>query len=84
MLWIGDRTRQLDGAHVEYARGIANPLGLKCGPTLEPDDLLRLLERLDPRDEPGRITLISRFGVDKVEARLPRLMRAVGARGPAR
>ena len=81
MLWIGDRTRQLDGAHVEYARGIANPLGLKCGPTLEPDDLLRLLEALDPENDPGRITLISRFGVDKVEARLPRLMRSVAREG---
>ena len=81
MLWLGDRTRQPEGAHVEYARGIANPLGLKCGPSMEPDELLRLVDLLDPRGEHGRLTLIGRFGVDKVEARLPRLMRAVARDG---
>jgi 3-deoxy-7-phosphoheptulonate synthase len=76
-LWIGDRTRQADGAHVEYMRGIRNPLGMKCGPTLEPDDLLRILDTLNPDNTPGRITLISRMGADKVAARLPALLRAV-------
>ncbi len=81
MLWIGDRTRQLDGAHVEYCRGIANPIGLKAGPTLEADDLLRLIDRLDPNNAPGRLTIITRFGADKVEARLPKLVRAVMREG---
>ncbi|WP_417518919.1 class II 3-deoxy-7-phosphoheptulonate synthase [Minwuia sp.] len=77
MLWIGDRTRDLDEAHVEFLRGVINPIGIKCGPTLEPDNLLQLLERLDPENEPGRITLISRFGAGKVAESLPRLVRAV-------
>ncbi len=80
-LWIGDRTRQLDGAHVEFARGIKNPIGIKCGPSLEPDDLLRLIDALNPNDEPGRLTLIARFGSDKVEAGLPKLVRAVTKAG---
>ncbi len=77
MLWIGDRTRQPDGAHVEFMRGVKNPIGVKCGPSLDPDELLRLIEILNPTDEPGRITLIARFGVDKVEQGLPKLARAV-------
>ncbi len=81
MLWIGDRTRQLDHAHVEYCRGIENPLGLKCGPSLEPDGLLQLLDVLDPANEPGRMTLICRFGDDKVEKHLPKLIRAVKKSG---
>jgi 3-deoxy-7-phosphoheptulonate synthase len=76
MIWIGERTRELDGAHVEFARGIANTIGLKCGPTLAPDDLLRLLERLDPENCPGRLVLIGRFGARKAGERLPALMRA--------
>lgn len=76
MLWIGERTRQLDGAHIEFARGISNPIGLKCGPTLEPDELLRLIEVLNPGNQAGRLTLIGRFGADRVGARLPLLMRA--------
>jgi 3-deoxy-7-phosphoheptulonate synthase len=81
MLWIGDRTRQPDHAHVEYFRGIKNPIGLKCGPTLEPDGLLRLIETLDPKNEPGRLTLICRFGHDKVEKHLPKMIRAVEKAG---
>jgi 3-deoxy-7-phosphoheptulonate synthase len=81
MLWIGDRTRGLEGAHVEHARGIANPLGLKCGPDLEAEDLLRLIERLDPGNAPGRLTLIARLGRDRIADRLPRLMRATAAAG---
>jgi 3-deoxy-7-phosphoheptulonate synthase len=83
MLWIGERTRQLDGAHVEFMRGLKNPIGLKCGPTMEPEDLLRLIEALNPKNEPGRLTLIGRFGADKVEARLPRLMAATAREGRA-
>ena len=81
MIWIGDRTRQPDHAHVEYARGIKNPIGLKCGPSLEPDGLLKLLDTLDPKNEPGRMTLICRFGADKVEANLPKLIRAIQREG---
>ncbi|HEV8016301.1 MAG TPA: 3-deoxy-7-phosphoheptulonate synthase class II, partial [Stellaceae bacterium] len=62
MLWIGDRTRQVDHAHVEFFRGIKNPIGLKCGPSLDPDDLLRIIDRLNPANEPGRLTLICRMG----------------------
>jgi 3-deoxy-7-phosphoheptulonate synthase len=80
-LWIGDRTRFEGSAHVEYLRGVGNPIGMKCGPSLEPDALLRLLDTLDPAREAGRITLISRFGHDKVEAGLPKLVRAVKAEG---
>jgi 3-deoxy-7-phosphoheptulonate synthase len=81
MLWIGDRTRQPDGAHVEFCRGVQNPIGLKCGPTLSTDDLKRLIERLNPQNEPGRLTLITRFGAGRVGEHLPRLIRAVAAEG---
>jgi 3-deoxy-7-phosphoheptulonate synthase len=83
MLWIGDRTRQVDGAHVEFLRGVINPIGLKCGPTTSNDDLVRLCEILNPENEPGRLTLITRFGHDKVEEHLPRLIRAVKREGHA-
>jgi 3-deoxy-7-phosphoheptulonate synthase len=81
MLWIGDRTRQPDHAHVEYMRGIRNPIGLKCGPSLTPDGLLTLLDRLNPDNEPGRMTLICRFGAGKVFDHLPALIRAVTREG---
>jgi 3-deoxy-7-phosphoheptulonate synthase len=81
MLWIGDRTRQFDGAHVEFLRGVKNPIGMKCGPTLETQDLLRLIERLDPGNEPGRLVLIARMGWDKVETKLAPLIRAVAREG---
>jgi 3-deoxy-7-phosphoheptulonate synthase len=80
-LWIGDRTRFEGSAHVEFIRGIGNPLGVKCGPSLEPDGLLRLLDTLNPARVPGRVTLITRFGYDKIEASLPRLVRAVAREG---
>jgi len=83
LLWIGERTRQLDGAHVEFARGIRNPVGLKVGPTLEPDELMALIDALNPSNEPGRLTLYGRFGSDKIAARLPRLMRATRDEGRA-
>ncbi len=81
MIWVGDRTRQLDHAHVEYARGVKNPLGLKCGPSLKPDELIRLIDVLNPGNEPGRLTLICRFGADKVGDSLPPLLRAVSREG---
>ena len=80
MVWIGDRTRQLDGAHVEFARGIANPLGIKAGPSLPADDLLRLLDTLDPDNRPGRVTVISRMG-ERIGERLPQLIGAVEREG---
>ena len=81
MLWIGDRTRFEGSAHVEFLRGVGNPIGMKCGPSLEPDALLRMLDTLNPSREAGRITLISRFGHEKVEGGLPKLVRAVKAEG---
>jgi len=83
MIWIGDRTRQPDHAHVEFCRGVKNPLGLKCGPSLEPDELLRLADILDPKREPGRLALITRFGADNVGKHLPRLIRAAQREGRA-
>jgi 3-deoxy-7-phosphoheptulonate synthase len=80
-LWIGDRTRQIDGAHVEFLRGVNNPIGLKCGPSLETDDLLRLIDVLNPDNEAGRLTLIARMGVDQAAAKLPPLVRAVTQAG---
>ena len=80
-LWIGDRTRQPGGAHVEFCRGIVNPIGLKCGPSLESEELLRLLDILNPKDEAGRLTLICRFGAEKIEKHLPALIRAVKKAG---
>ncbi|ODN70588.1 class II 3-deoxy-7-phosphoheptulonate synthase [Methylobrevis pamukkalensis] len=81
MIWIGDRTRQPDHGHVEYCRGIKNPIGLKCGPTTTPDGLLRLIDQLNPANEPGRLTLIGRFGAGKVFDHLPALVRAVKREG---
>ncbi len=81
MIWIGDRTRQFDHAHIEYCRGVKNPLGLKCGPSLKTDDLLRLIDILNPANEPGRLTLIARFGAEKVGDGLPTLVRAVEREG---
>jgi 3-deoxy-7-phosphoheptulonate synthase len=81
MIWIGDRTRQPDGAHVEFARGVQNPIGLKCGPTTTEDDLKVLMAKLNPENEAGRLTLIARFGAGKVGDNLPRLIRAVQEEG---
>ena len=81
MLWIGDRTRQPDHAHVEYCRGVKNPIGLKCGPSLTADELIRLADILNPDNEPGRLTLICRFGAHKVFDKLPALIRAVEREG---
>ena len=80
-LWIGDRTRQPDGAHVEFLRGVRNPLGIKVGPTTDPDELIRLIDILNPTDEAGRITLIARMGAEKVEKLLPPILRRVRQEG---
>jgi len=81
MLWVGERTRQLDNAHLEYLRGIANPIGAKIGPATDPDYLIRLIDCLNPDNEPGRLTLISRMGADKVKEALPALIRKVQTEG---
>ncbi|MBC06741.1 class II 3-deoxy-7-phosphoheptulonate synthase [Thalassospira sp.] len=81
MLWIGDRTRQADHAHVEFLRGVKNPIGMKCGPTMDEDDLIRLIDILNPENEAGRLTLIARMGADKVFDNLPRLVKRVKAEG---
>ncbi len=81
MIWIGDRTRQPDHAHVEFCRGVTNPIGLKCGPSIDGDGLLRLIDQLNPQNEAGRMTLICRFGFDKAEKHLPQLIRAVEREG---
>lgn len=81
LIWIGDRTRQPDGAHVEFCRGVQNPIGLKCGPTTTADDLKSLMAKLNPTNEEGRLTLIARFGAGSVGDHLPRLIKAVGEEG---
>ncbi len=83
LLWIGERTRQLDGAHAEFMRGIANPIGCKVGPTMEPDELIRLIDILNPKNEPGRLTLMARMGSDAVLDQLPALVRRVRDEGRA-
>ena len=80
-LWVGDRTRQPDGAHVEFLRGVRNPVGIKVGPTTPIADLLRLIETLNPNNEPGRVTLITRMGAEQIGQKLPPLLRAVQAEG---
>ncbi|WP_298935460.1 class II 3-deoxy-7-phosphoheptulonate synthase [uncultured Ruegeria sp.] len=81
MIWIGDRTRQPDGAHVEFCRGVQNPIGLKCGPTTSAEDLKVLMSKLNPENEEGRLTLIARFGAGKAGEHLPRLVKAVKEEG---
>ena len=81
MLWIGDRTRQIDGAHVEFCSGVINPIGVKCGPTLTETDLLYLIEKLNPSNELGRITLITRYGAEKSYEHLPKLISAISRNG---
>ncbi|WP_345978615.1 3-deoxy-7-phosphoheptulonate synthase class II [Sulfurimonas sp. HSL3-2] len=81
MLWIGDRTRQLDGAHIEYMKGIKNPIGVKAGPSMDPDDLVRLVEALNPENEAGRLNIIVRMGADKVGEGMPKLIRAIEREG---
>ena len=81
LVWIGERTRQLDGAHIEFCKGIKNPIGIKIGPTVEPDELIRIVDTLNPNNEAGRLTLYGRFGSDKVEAHLPPLMAATKREG---
>jgi len=80
-LWIGERTRQLDGAHVEFLRGVRNPIGLKVGPTMSPDELMRMIDALNPLNDPGRLTLITRMGHDTLAGELPKLIERVQAEG---
>jgi len=80
-IWIGDRTRQIDGAHVEYFRGIANPIGVKVGPTMKADELVQLLDIVNPNKEIGKVTLITRYGHEKIEAHLPTHIQAVQESG---
>ena len=81
MLWIGERTRQLDGAHIEFLSGVGNPVGCKIGPGMEPDELIQLIDALNPENEPGRLTLITRMGADNIPRVLPGLIRAVQREG---
>ena len=81
MLWIGERTRELDGAHIAFLRGVGNPIGVKVGPTATADDVVRLCDALNPKNEPGRLTVITRMGAEKVEAKLPAIVRGVKAEG---
>jgi 3-deoxy-7-phosphoheptulonate synthase len=81
MLWVGDRTRQPDHAHIEFCRGVKNPIGLKCGPSLKADELITLIDKLNPENEPGRLTLITRFGANLVDKYLPEMIRAVKREG---
>ena len=81
MVWIGDRTRQVDGAHVNFCSGVINPIGLKCGPSITEDDLVKLINKLNPDNEPGRITLITRFGANESSRHLPKLIKAVSREG---
>ena len=80
-VWIGDRTRQLDGGHVEFCKGIENPIGIKCGPTSKPEEIAKICELINPKNEKGKITLISRFGHDQVEKFLPKLIRRIKKEG---
>ena len=81
MVWIGDRTRQIDGAHLEYCRGVENPIGIKCGPSLDPEELPRILDVVDPNNEAGRVVLIARFGAGGTQAKLPALIRQIKSAG---
>jgi 3-deoxy-7-phosphoheptulonate synthase len=81
MLWIGDRTRQPDGAHVEFLRGVRNPIGIKCGPSVILDDLLKIIDTLNPENQPGKIVLIARMGHDKIASKLPALLKKIKSEG---
>ncbi len=81
MIWIGDRTRQVDGAHVEFCKGVMNPIGLKCGPSIKEEELLNLVDKLNPYNASGRLTLITRFGAGKSAEHLPQLIRAISREG---
>jgi 3-deoxy-7-phosphoheptulonate synthase len=81
LVWVGERTRQLDKAHIEFVRGIKNPIGIKAGPSLDADELLRLIDRVNPFNEPGRLTIIVRMGADLIAKKLPSLIRSVAREG---
>ena len=81
-VWIGERTRQLDHAHIEFFKGIKNPIGVKVGPGMDPDELIRLIDALNPDNIPGRLTLITRMGADVLPEKLPALVRKSSTRRP--
>jgi len=81
MLWVGDRTRQLDGAHIEFVKGIENPIGIKVGPTSDPEELVKIIDSINPENEPGKVTLICRMGADKIDSHLPSIIKKVKNEG---
>jgi len=81
LLWVGDRTRQHDHGHIEFLSGIQNPVGIKCGPSLEPDDLIRLIEKINPENDTGKVVLICRMGSEKVFDHLPKLVKKIQSEG---
>jgi len=81
MLWVGDRTRQLNGSHIEFVKGIGNPIGIKVGPTIETDELIKIIDTINPENIAGRISLICRMGADKVSSHLPRVISAIENEG---
>ena len=81
MLWVGDRTRQLDGAHIEFVKGIENPIGIKVGPTSDPEEIVKIIDQINPNNEPGKVTLICRMGADKIDSHLPAIIQKVHNEG---
>ena len=81
MLWVGDRTRQLDGAHIEFVKGIENPIGIKVGPTSDPKELVKIIDKINPENEPGKVTLICRMGADKIDSHLPTIIQHINNKG---
>ena len=77
MLWVGDRTRQLEGAHIEFVKGIENPIGIKVGPTSDPEEIVKIIDQINPKNEPGKVTLICRMGADKIDNHLPSIIQKV-------
>ena len=81
MLWVGDRTRQLEGAHIEFVKGIENPIGIKVGPTSDPEEIVKIIDQINPKNEPGKVTLICRMGADKIDSHLPSIIQKVHNEG---
>ena len=81
MLWVGDRTRQLEGAHIEFVKGIENPIGIKVGPTSDPEEIVKIIDQINPKNEPGKVTLICRMGADKIDNHLPSIIQKVNNEG---
>ena len=81
MLWVGDRTRQLEGAHIEFVKGIENPIGIEVGPTSDPEEIVKIIDQINPNNEPGKVTLICRMGADKIDSHLPSIIQKVHNEG---